>query len=101
MRPGVAFQARPRPWKKRGYYVEAVLQFEGFAKKNPADAFAPEALYDIAGYIRRIMKLYSAAVRYFAMVLDKYPQAAPWNRLAAVGMLNSPIIFRSNPVIFG
>ena len=79
--------------EKRGYYVEAVLQFDEFAKKNPADMRAPEALYEIGRVYQKKMKLYSAAVRYYSMVLDRYPQAAPWNRLAAVGMLNSPDYF--------
>jgi hypothetical protein len=77
----------------KGYFVEAGITYDKLAKKYPAAALAPEALYRIGRIYQKKLKLLSYSTRYYLSVIENYPSSQEWAALAGRGLLTSPDYF--------
>ncbi|MBN1621238.1 MAG: VanZ family protein [Endomicrobiales bacterium] len=82
--------------EKKGFYVEAALEYEKVSDKYPDHPKAPESLYRIGCIFQKNLKVYSQARLYFNRLLDRYSELENWKHLAELGLFNSPDYFPLN-----
>ncbi|MFH1368620.1 MAG: hypothetical protein ABII64_05800 [Elusimicrobiota bacterium] len=90
--PGADFD-HARSLEKRGYYVEAGLEYDKLVRENPDYPKSPEALYRLGKIYQKKIKLYPHAKKYFQNLIDSYPDALPWSESAKREILNCPDYF--------
>jgi hypothetical protein len=77
----------------KGYFVQAIFEYEKVASKYPKDLLSAQAFYNIGVIYERRLKMVSQAVNYYKKVIEGYPESGPIVEKAKLSILNSPDYF--------
>ncbi|OGS19227.1 MAG: hypothetical protein A2219_08145 [Elusimicrobia bacterium RIFOXYA2_FULL_50_26] len=91
---------RAQELEKKGFFVEAAVEYEKIYKKHTGSERAAESLYRLGRIYQKKLKIYSHANRFFRELADKYPSVEPWYSRAREGILNSPDYYPLTPGSF-
>lgn len=79
--------------EKKGQYYQAWEAYQEFVAQFPTSEQAPEALYKAGWLAQKYLNDCFAADTFYDRVMERYPQADPWAKAAAMQKINCPDYF--------